>query len=47
LVAPSQHHTLVGREHGRTIPLAAADDGDGIRFRLMFAALMIGTIGEG
>jgi hypothetical protein len=24
LVAPSKHHSLEGREHGRTIPLAAA-----------------------
>jgi len=23
LVAPSKHHSLEGREHGRTIPLAA------------------------
>jgi hypothetical protein len=25
LVAPSQHHTLEEREHGRTIPLAELD----------------------
>jgi hypothetical protein len=24
LVAPSKHHSLEGREHGRTIPLAEA-----------------------